>query len=163
MTTKLHRSAQQTWNAITRHIKLQAKDAYYRALDFDERINYIQMCMLSRASQTDTCRLFTGSDTLLHRLVECGNGPEQWAWVQERKAAVLRMDNSWIPDTWLKRPQLTLWPPRRSRAILWMFEHLAVFRVTLNSDRTNTEFLTYLRRAITTIYQHLKRLPLVEN
>jgi hypothetical protein len=49
MTTKISRSAQQTWNAITGHIKLQAKDDYYRALAFDERINYVQMCMLSRA------------------------------------------------------------------------------------------------------------------
>jgi hypothetical protein len=27
MTTKINRSVQQTWNAITGHIKLQAKDA----------------------------------------------------------------------------------------------------------------------------------------
>jgi hypothetical protein len=58
-------------------------------------------------SQADTCRLFTGNDTLLHRLVKCGDGPEQWAWMRGRMAANLRMDKNWIPDTWLIRPQLT--------------------------------------------------------
>jgi hypothetical protein len=114
-------------------------------------------------SQTDTCRLCTASDTLIHRLVECGNGPDQWAWMRGRMAAILRKDTNCIPDSWLIRPRLTLWSPRRRRAILWMLAHYAVFRVTLSGDRTNTEFLTYLRRAITTIYQHPKRLSLVEN
>jgi hypothetical protein len=51
-----------------------------------------------------------GRDTLSHRLLECRDAPEQWAWMKARIARILGMDQRWIPDTWVLRPQFKLWP-----------------------------------------------------
>ena len=41
---------------------------------------------------TDLCRLCNKTDTLLHRLTECGEGPTMWEWTRWRLAIILRTD-----------------------------------------------------------------------
>jgi hypothetical protein len=47
-TITIRQSAQLSWNVVTGSIKMQAKDAYYRAPTFDKRIEYMHMCLLAR-------------------------------------------------------------------------------------------------------------------
>jgi hypothetical protein len=108
-------------------------------------------------AQTDTCRQFDGRDTLSHRLLKCADAPEQWAWMKAR------MDQPWIPDTWVLRPQFKLWPARRHRATLWMIAQFVVFRTQRKSDRTNPEYIDHLQQALRTMYLHKKRLEFVGN
>ena len=44
-----HASATKCWNVLTSRIRAQAQDTYQRALDLDQRIRYIQECLLARA------------------------------------------------------------------------------------------------------------------
>ena len=110
---------------------------------------------------TDACPKCGGRDTLVHRLIECEAGSEQWDWMKTRIAAILFMDKQWIPDHWILRPQINVWPPKRPRAILWMLAHFSVFRTNNNSSKTNANYLMYLQGAFQTIYDTPKRMESV--
>jgi hypothetical protein len=55
------------------------------------------------------------------------------------------MDQDYIPDTWLLRPDFLLWPPQRHKAVLWMLAHMAVFRTA--DELSQHDYLDFLRRA----------------
>jgi hypothetical protein len=77
---------------------------------------------------TEYCGYCERTDTLRHRLIECGEGRNQWAWTKTKIAIMLRTDPRWIPDEWILRQQFQLWPPQHHRAVLWVIVHYAAFR-----------------------------------
>jgi hypothetical protein len=94
---------------------------------------------------TEQCERCEGTDTLPHRLTECGDGPATWQWTRARIAAILRTSQAHIPEEWLLRPDFQIWPPQRHRAVLWILAHMAVFRTA--RELTSLDYHDFLRRA----------------
>jgi hypothetical protein len=111
---------------------------------------------------TDNCGRCGQRDTLTHQMLECGYGPEQWEWMKLRIASILRIDQRWIPEAWILRPQFKLWPSQRHRAPIWMIAQFVVFRTQHRKGRTNSEYIDHLQQEFQKIYLHKHRLKLVE-
>jgi hypothetical protein len=111
---------------------------------------------------TDNCGHCGERDTLTHQILESGCGLEQWEWMKFRIASILRIDQRWIPDTWILRPQFKLWHSQRHRATIWMIAQFVAFRTQHRNERTNSEYIDHLQ-ALLTIYVHKHRLKLVGN
>ena len=54
-----------------------------------------------RISPTDKCNTCGMHDTIQHRLVECGEGPQIWQWTTQKVALILRTIPTQIPSEWL--------------------------------------------------------------
>jgi hypothetical protein len=102
-------------------------------------------------SPIDICRICAARDTLTHRLVECGQAPEQWDWMAGRIARLLYMDKKWMQATWILRKFFSLWPAKRHWAVLWVVAHYAVFRTRTTGDLTNADYISYLQEALSII------------
>ena len=113
-----------------------------------DRLHKIQMV------PTDLCNK---TDTLLHRLTECGEGPTMWEWTRWRLAIILRTDPKYIPTEWLLRPTLKLWPPQRHRAVLWTLANFVIYRLHQRRKLTPQDYLDFLRRAKWKIYNTRNR------
>jgi hypothetical protein len=83
--------------------------------------------------------------------------------MKARIASILRMDQRWITDTWVLRPQFKLWPARRHGATLWMIAQFMVFRTQRKSDRKIPNIINHLQQALKMVYLHKKGLQLVGN
>ena len=86
-------------------------------------------------------------DDLQHRLNECGEGRLMWEWIRGRLARILR--NTWrqTPDGWIMRPDFTLWPPKRRRAVLWLLANFVAFWLQQRDRMTRQDYCDFLRRA----------------
>ena len=74
-------------------------------LPMNERLHRINR------SPTEACRHCGKTDTIGHRLTECGEGSWLWNWTKRRIATMLRTIPDRIPDEWLTHPQFKIWPP----------------------------------------------------
>jgi hypothetical protein len=79
-------------------------------------------------SPTDKCRYCGTTDTILHRIIECGAEQQMWKWTCGKIATILRTTGIHLPPEWLIRPQSTLWPSTWRRAILLFLAQLVTFR-----------------------------------
>ena len=59
---------------------------------------------------SDSCRRCTATDTLEHRLIACGEGRTIWQYTKPLLARMMRTIPVRIPDDWMLRPQLNIWP-----------------------------------------------------
>jgi hypothetical protein len=48
-------------------------------------------------SNTDKCKIFTMTDTLVHRITEFGEGDVTWEWARRKMAMIIRIDLKYIP------------------------------------------------------------------
>ena len=121
------------------------KVAWYKAIHgkmpTNERLHKIRLV------PTDLCRQCNGKDTLIRRLIDCGEGPQMWEWTCRCIATMLRTDWRRIPSDWLLRPSFKLWPPPRRRAVLWLLANFVNFRLQIRRTLTQIEFCDFLRRA----------------
>jgi hypothetical protein len=119
------------WNApVTMHTRARWYHIIHDVLPTNYRLHNIGM------APTDACHKCGGRDILVHPLIECYPGPEQWDWMKTRIAAILFMDKKWIPGHWILPPNYCTATKKR-RAILWMLANIAVFRRNITSPRTN--------------------------
>jgi len=89
-----------------------------------ERLHRINMTPM------DTCHHCNKTETLCHHLTKCGEeGTLMWKWTQKCLASILRTDRRRIPEDWLLYPTLSLWPPKRHRAVLWMLTNFVLHRL----------------------------------
>jgi len=116
-----------------------------------------------RMVPTDTCRKCGRTDTLSHRLIECGEGELIWTWTKQRFAWILQTVPERIPSDWSPRPHFTLWPPRRRRAVLWVLVNLVIFRTQQQRELTLRDFIGFMKRSKWKLYQSHKREASVEN
>ena len=130
---------------------------YTRYCPSKERLNSI------RIVPTEDCRICDRKDTLLHRLAECGNGRYQQEWTKKILAITLRTDPRWIPEEWLRRPHITLWPTQRQRAVLWVLAQFVGFRSQLERKQTSQNYIDFLRRSKYKFYRKRKRKTRVAN
>jgi hypothetical protein len=114
-------------------------------------------------SSTDKCRYCDTQDTILHRLIKCRAGQLMWTWTANKMATVLRTAARYIPPSWTIRPNCTIWPPTRRRAVLWFLAQLASFRHDRYNSTTLQEYISYVRLRKEILYNHPKRRTLVAN
>jgi hypothetical protein len=69
-------------------------------------------------SDSDHCNYCGQTDTLSHRVIECGAGGDMWRWAGVRMAAILRINACYVSDDWPFRPQFNIWPRQRHGACL---------------------------------------------
>jgi hypothetical protein len=125
------------WNRVWKNLWAapvpdDIKNSWYHVihdiLPTNERLHNI------RIAQTDLCSICNHKDTLQYRMIECGEGRDQWKWTRGRLAIILRTDTCWLPDDWLYRPQFQIWPPQRHRAVLWILAHFVAFQTQTKGD-----------------------------
>jgi hypothetical protein len=153
---------QRVWtNLLVTSVEEVTEDAWYRVIHdiipTKERLHAI------RLAQTDQCPECNVPDTVSHRVTFCGTGSEQWDWTRKRLAVMLRIDQRWIPEEWLDRPQLWLWPPQRHKAVLWLLARLAEYRTQRGKILTTHDYYDFLQRTKRKLYQQDNRLSLVGN
>ena len=56
-----------------------------------------------RLAGSPLCSNYGEHDTLMHRIIECGEGRKIWEWTRNRIAWILQMDSVWIPNEWTIR------------------------------------------------------------
>ena len=131
------------------------KAAWYKVvhdiLPTNERLFRIRMV------PTDMCRKCDRTDTLSHRLIECGERGQIWTWTKQRLAWILRTIPERIPSDWLLRPHFTLWPPRRRHAMLWLLANLVIFRTQQQRELTLQDFIEFMKRSKWKLCQSHKR------
>ena len=110
-----------------------------------------------RMVPTDACRKCDRTDTLSHRLIECGEEEQIWTWTKQRLAWILRTVPERIPSDWLLRPHFTLWPPRRRRAVSWVLANLVIFRTQQQLELTLQDFIDFMKQSKWKMYQSHKR------
>jgi hypothetical protein len=93
-------------------------------------------------------------DTLMHRLIECGEGTRQWMWSKTRLALMLRVDPYYIPDYWLLRPHFQVWPPQKHKAVLWLLVRFVEFRCQPGKTLTLQDFYDFLQRSKKKLSSH---------
>ena len=71
-----------------------------------------------RLAGTDRCIHCRKTDSLQHRIAECGEGYVIWTWIRARIAALLRMDPKFVPADWTLRPTFHFWLPQKHAAII---------------------------------------------
>ena len=75
----------------------------------------------------------------------------------------VRIVPSRIPDDWLLRPDFTLWPSKRHRAVLWLLAHYLCFRTRQDGGLTILDYFDFLRRCRWKLYRGKKRFEQVGN
>ena len=81
-----------------------------------------------RMSPTDKCSNCCMHDTVQHRLIECGEGPQIWKWTTQKVVHILRTTPNRTPSDRLLCPQRALWPHPRRRAVMWILANVVFFR-----------------------------------
>jgi hypothetical protein len=116
-----------------------------------------------RLAPTDLCPKCNVTDSLSHRLIECGHGTQHWEWTKCRLVLMLRTDRRWIPADWLLRPQFRFWPPSRHRAVSWTLATITEFRCQQGTLLTTCDLHDFFQRAKRKLYQSHNRVRLVGN
>ena len=98
-------------------------------------------------SDTELCNQCVKTDTLQHRITDCGEGAIIWNWTRARIAVLLRIDPRYIPDDWTIRPYFQFWPPQRQAVIVWILAHPVEYRMQRKRRLTLNEYIDFLRRA----------------
>jgi hypothetical protein len=115
--------------------------AIHEILPTKERLNRIAL------SDSDRCNFCGQTDTLTHRIIECGDGGEMWQWTSVRMAAILRINACYIPHDWLLRPHFHIWPRKRHEAVLRMLAFFVFFLVQHSDQPTLLDYADFMRRA----------------
>ena len=151
---------QTSWSAVWKNlgeapVPGATKAAWYKVvhdiLPTNKRLYRIRMV------PTDMCRKCARTDTLVHRLTECGERGQIWTWTKQRQAWILRTIPERISRDWILRLHFTLWPPRRRRAVLWILANLVIFRTQQQRELTLQDFIDFMKRSKWKIYQSYKR------
>ena len=119
-------------------------------LPTNERLNRIAL------SDSDRCNFCGQTDTLPHRILECGAGVEMWRWNRVRLCTILRINACPIPSYWPLRLQFNVWPRQRHGSVLWILAFFVYFRVQHSDQPTLLDSADFMRRA-RSIPQGLKR------
>jgi hypothetical protein len=106
-----------------------------------ERLNRIPI------SDSDHCNYCGQTDTLSHRIMECGAGGDMWRWTRVRMAAILRINACYVSDYWPLRPQFNLWPRHRHGAALWILAFFLYFRLQHPDQPNLLDYADFMRQA----------------
>jgi len=105
---------QRVWkNVHTTGLSEPIKSKWYAAIHeiipINERLAAIHL------TTTTSCVRCGATDTLLHRIIACEEGPVIWTCTKTRIAAILSIHPIHIPGEWTLRPTFHHWPPKNRR------------------------------------------------
>ena len=89
---------------ITEHARNEWYQAIHDIISTNVRLQSINV------TPTDTCQRCKATDTLEHRLTNCGEAKLIWNHTKTAIATMLRTIPARIPNDWLLRPQFKIWP-----------------------------------------------------
>jgi hypothetical protein len=99
-----------------------------------------------KLSPVEACTVCGERDTLLHRIVECGEGRTIWDWVRSRIATMLRTEPGYILESWLLWPHIDIWPLKRGNGVMWILATTVHFRLNERRTLTLQDFFDFLMR-----------------
>jgi hypothetical protein len=76
---------------------------------------------------------------------------------------MLRTQERYIPTAWLLRPDCTIRPLTKRRAVLWLLAHTVQFQFTRSRDKTLDNYIQYVRTQKRIMYTQMKRHVLVDD
>ena len=114
-------------------------------------------------SNTGSCTVCGNRDTLMQRLIECGEGSATWNQTRSLIARIMRTAPARIPSEWLIRLQFHLWPAQRHRAVLWIIARYINCRMLHPCTTTKQDLMDYMRRSRWKTYRRPNRTKLVAN
>jgi hypothetical protein len=97
---------------VPEDVQMEWYRAIHDIIPTHDRLHWLNM------AATKQCRQCYAPDTLRRRLTECGEGRLMWGWTRETLAVILLTSTRSIPEGWRLRPTLSIWPPKRRRAVL---------------------------------------------
>ena len=152
----------QIWlNISGKHLLTSIRGTWYRAvhdiIPTNETLHKIGL------RDMPTCTWCQQTDTIEHRLTACIGSDEIWSWTRARIAAILRMDDRHIPNTWPFLPEMHIWPPQRHNAIIWMLGNMVHYTLTEHPPLKRQEYIVYIRRARWKIQKWHRRRQLYGN
>jgi len=100
-----------------------------------------------RLADSEACSKCEHPDSLLHRIIECGQGPVTWNWTRHKMGIILRMYHKFIPQEWILRPAFLHWPPQNHAAILWILVYLVHYRLQAHRRLTLRDYMDFLQRS----------------
>ena len=148
------------WESIWRNLQVAPvsgldKATWYKVIHdifpMNVRLHRIKM------SPTDTFKDCGSKDSIGHHLTECGEGLTTWGWAKSIIARTLRTTAANI------RPQISLWPPQRHRAVLWVLARYVSFRMNHPCNLTRQDLMDFKRRSKWKLYQLSSRPKKVSN
>jgi hypothetical protein len=96
---------------------------------------------------TDACPVCEQTDSVLHRITECGEGAVTRNWTRKKIGLILRTDPKNIPRTWTTRPEFYHWPKQKQNAVIWMITTLVAYRMEKHRRLSLSDYLDFLQRA----------------
>jgi hypothetical protein len=97
--------------------------AMHNIIPTNERLTNIHLATTSACSRCGV------TNTILHRITQCEEGPVIWNWTRARIAMILRIHPKYISEDYTLRPCFQHWPPQRHAAIVWIIPHLVAYRL----------------------------------
>jgi hypothetical protein len=110
-------------SVVSDTIKSTWHTAIHGIIPTNERLAAINL------TATSECSKCGQTDSLQHRIPECGEGPIIWNWASKTLGIMLRMNHKYIPQDWTLRPAFHHWPAQRQAAILWLLAHFVHCRL----------------------------------
>lgn len=106
---------------------------------------------------SDTCVLYTQKDTLIHRIISCGDTAVIWHWTRARVALLLQTSPLYVPDPWLVFPNFSLWPRPKHHAVLWLVAHMVHYTITSRKVTSFIDCMDFMRKGGRKTYMWRKR------
>ena len=151
---------QRVWtNVHTTGLSDTIKSTWYAAIH--EIIPTNERLAAIRLTTTTSCVRCGATDTLLHRLIACEEGPVIWTWTKTRLAAMLRVHPKHIPGEWTLRPTFHHWPLQKQAAIIWILAHLVAYRLQTQQRLSFKDYMDFLQRARWKEYHQVPKSPTV--
>ena len=152
------------WNTIWKNlwqtpVSDQTRSLWYEVVH--DLIPTRQRLQAIRLAPSDACVRCKETDTIQHRLTQCGDARTQWRWTQSKIAKILRIDPRHIAPEWLLRPQFKLWPEQKQRAVLWILATFTQFRLQRATTHTTQDYFDFLQRTRWKIQQNPNRQKLI--
>jgi hypothetical protein len=92
----------QVWTNLHKAwVTVQLKSTWYKVIH--EIVPTNDRLAAFRLADTDLCTDCGKTDSISHRLMECGEGPVIWNWTRARIVALLRTNPHLIPADWTLR------------------------------------------------------------
>ena len=137
---------QRVWtNLHTTGLSDPIKSSWYAAIHeiipTNERLAAIHLTAIT------SCVRCGATDTLLHRLIDCEEGPVILNWTKTRIAAIRRIHPKHIPGEWTLRPTFHHWPSQKQAAIIWIVAHLVAYRLQTQRRLSLADCMDSLKRA----------------
>jgi hypothetical protein len=163
---RIHKLApNKKWNIVWENVHCApvhgaVKAVWYKAIhDIVSTNAWLHKIRIAPTDKRFECGM---SDTIEHRLIECGEGQRMWEWTQMKIAMLMRASMYRISRMWLKGPQEVLWPPTR-RSVMWMIANMVLFRVEYSRTTNRKEYTDFIKERKQQIYLRQDRSRLVAN